>query len=118
MGKQKWHRNCGGIVVYQENPDPNGSFKKAGYCFSCGKYPINDKDIIIKFNDELFERFVDVETKGRRVELIMGVNTLFDGIKDVEEIRKMKAKNTFLLFRENELPETLEKYTSRKNRRS
>jgi hypothetical protein len=47
MKSWKFHRNCGGIVVYRE-PDAPTHFAYAGYCLKCEAFPISDEDIIFE----------------------------------------------------------------------
>jgi hypothetical protein len=44
----KWHKNCGGKVVYQKPLFENTTFDKAGFCLRCKQFPIDQEDIIFK----------------------------------------------------------------------
>lgn len=46
----KWHKGCGGKVIHQKPMYP-ASFKKAGYCLSCEKFPLTEEEIIYKVKD-------------------------------------------------------------------
>ena len=54
---EKWHKNCGGKVVYREPSQIGVGFEKAGFCFKCDAYPLSEEEIIFKLEDGKFERF-------------------------------------------------------------
>jgi hypothetical protein len=109
MVEEKWHKDCGGIVVYQENPNPKGRWERAGHCLKCDAFPLLKHNIIFKFNDKYYEIFISKEAKGRIVELFQTNN--FDGkLITLEKIVKTKGKKMFMLLKYNELPENIDVY--------
>ena len=54
--EEKWHKKCGGKVVYREPSEKGAGFKQAGYCLKCDEFPILQEDIIFKLEDGKFER--------------------------------------------------------------
>jgi len=47
--KQKFHKGCGGKVVYREPNSPT-YYSYAGYCLRCEAFPIPEEDIIFEGN--------------------------------------------------------------------
>lgn len=77
MTKQKWHKNCGGKVVYREPEQEGVGFERAGFCLKCEAFPIVQEDIIFKINANVYERFYDdkfpswrITTKGKLKEVL------------------------------------------------
>lgn len=58
MNEKKWHKYCGGKVVYQEPPFKT-YFEFGGYCLKCEEFPILEEDIIFKIDDNKYEKFID-----------------------------------------------------------
>lgn len=75
--RRKWHKNCGGQVVYQK-PKEKTSFKQAGFCKKCDAFPIVQEDIIFHLGGMAYERYEDkskfpswrITTKGRLKEVL------------------------------------------------
>lgn len=56
--KRKWHKNCGGSVLYKEGKRGCG-FEQAGECQNCSAFPLNECEIIFEINEREVERFYD-----------------------------------------------------------
>ena len=54
--ERKFHRSCGGVVVYRESHNPDFHFSYAGFCLKCEGYPIVQKNIIFQLENGKFER--------------------------------------------------------------
>lgn len=64
MGEIKWHKGCGGKVVYREAL-PGNHFEFAGFCLKCEAYPLYEEDIIFEKSHNRVERFYsNKETQG------------------------------------------------------
>ncbi len=75
---KKWHKNCGGKVVYQKPIEEGVGFKQVGFCKKCEDFPIVEEDIIFHVNGMLYERFYEtpyesswrITTKSRLKEVL------------------------------------------------
>lgn len=56
MSENKWHKVCGGKVVYREGTSQD-HFEFAGMCLKCNEYPIIEEDIIFEIDKDNVERF-------------------------------------------------------------
>jgi hypothetical protein len=52
----KWHKKCGGKVVYQK-PLKNGEFEQAGFCLKCNAFPLIQEEIIFEIDQDKVEKF-------------------------------------------------------------
>ncbi|KKM95876.1 hypothetical protein LCGC14_1183740 [marine sediment metagenome] len=59
MSKSKWHKNCGGKVVYQKPIERGVGFEQAGLCLKCDEFPILQEDIIFEIDDNSVERLYE-----------------------------------------------------------
>ena len=59
MSKLKWHKNCGGKIVYQKPIEKGVGFEQAGLCLKCDAFPILQEDIIFEIDDNRVERFYE-----------------------------------------------------------
>jgi len=55
----KWHKGCGGVVMYQKPLEKGVSFEEAGFCKKCEEFPISQEDIIFEIDEGKVERFYD-----------------------------------------------------------
>ena len=58
MSKLKWHKNCGGTVLYKEGPK-GCRFERAGECQTCGAFPLNQEEILFEIDKDQVERFFE-----------------------------------------------------------
>lgn len=68
LSELKWHKNCGGKVVYQKPIEKGVGFKQAGMCLKCDAFPILQEDIIFEIDKKRVERFYDESKKWRIVQ--------------------------------------------------
>ena len=62
--EEKWHKNCGGRVVYREPDQIKAGFGEAGFCLKCDAFPIVQEDIIFKLElSGKYERLTNNEWK-------------------------------------------------------
>lgn len=80
--KEKWHKHCGGKVVYREPSTIGVGFGQAGFCLKCDAYPIVEEDIIFKLKDDLFERLND--KKIWKVLKYKDLSEVLDGVKNIK----------------------------------
>jgi len=59
LSKSKWHKNCGGKVVYQKPIERGVGFEQAGLCLKCDEFPILQEDIIFEIDDNSVERLYE-----------------------------------------------------------
>jgi len=59
LGANKWHKNCGGKVVYQKPIEEGVGFEQAGLCLKCDAFPITEENIIFELNEKEVERFYE-----------------------------------------------------------
>lgn len=59
MSETKWHKKCGGKVVYREPEKEGAGFEQAGMCLKCDSFPIYEENIIFKISEEKVERFYE-----------------------------------------------------------
>ena len=81
---EKWHRSCGGKVVYREPSEKGVGFEQAGYCLKCDAYPIKEENIIFKLENGMFERLNEDKYMNEDKWEILEYNDLpekLDGIK-------------------------------------
>lgn len=57
MSKNKWHKDCGGKVVYQKPIEKGVGFEQAGECQKCLEYPLLEEEIIFEIDKDHVERF-------------------------------------------------------------
>ena len=58
MGK-KWHKDCGGKVMYQKPLEKGVGFEQARFCLKCDVFPLIQEEIIFEIGHDKFERFDD-----------------------------------------------------------
>ena len=64
----KWHKNCGGVVMYQKPLEKGVSFEEAGFCKKCKEFPIVEENIIFDVGaPEGVERFYENDQKWKIV---------------------------------------------------
>jgi len=66
LSKNKWHKNCGGKVVYQKPIERGVGYEQAGLCLKCDGFPILQEDIIFEIDDNRVERLYE-ESKEWRI---------------------------------------------------
>jgi len=57
LSKTKWHKDCGGKVVYQKPIEKGVGFEQAGLCLKCNAFPIVEEDIIFEIDKDKVEKF-------------------------------------------------------------
>ena len=72
----KWHKNCGGTVVYREGL-PEDNFGHAGFCLKCDAFPLLQEEIIFQLENGKYERLNDKDKKWE----ILDRNQLKENIK-------------------------------------
>lgn len=60
---RKWHKNCGGKVMYQKPMEKGVGFKEAGKCLKCNFFPILEEDIIFEVDEKKVEIMNEREKK-------------------------------------------------------
>ena len=85
--EKKWHKNCGGKIVYQKPLQEDLGFGKAGYCLKCEQFPIFQEDILFKV-EKGYERLMEND----RWEIL----TIEDLKEDLEGVPKLKDLSKFL----------------------
>lgn len=55
----KWHKGCGGVVMYQKPLEKGVGFREAGFCKKCEAFPILEEEIIFEASPNGVERFYD-----------------------------------------------------------
>ena len=68
MSENKWHKNCGGKVVYQKPIEKGVGFEQAGLCLKCDEFPILQEDIIFEIDDNRVERLYEESKEWRIVQ--------------------------------------------------
>ena len=59
LSEIKWHKDCGGKVVYREPEEKGVGFEFAGLCLKCDAFPILEENIIFEIDQDKVERFCD-----------------------------------------------------------
>lgn len=59
----KWHRNCGGVVMYQKPMEKDVGFEQAGKCVKCRAFPITEENIIFEIDEKKVEIMSEKERR-------------------------------------------------------
>jgi len=59
LSKHKWHKECGGKVVYQKPIEKGVWFEQAGLCLKCEAFPLVEEEIIFEIDQNKVERFYE-----------------------------------------------------------